>query len=786
MDLKNILFILTLFVVSMVSAQKSTLSGTITSKGENIPYAFVYVKGGTEGTNSDENGNYKLEIKSGENIVIEVSSQGFRKISKKISIKKNENRTINFKLVEDMLGLNEVVVSATRNRVEKHKTAVVVSTIKPRLLNATQSISLAEGLSFAPGVRVETNCQNCGFTQVRLNGLEGGYTQILLNSRPVFTSLIGVYGLEQIPTNIIEKVEVVRSGGSALFGSNAIAGTVNVITKDPILNTWEIGSSLASIDGKALDRLLTFNSSVVADDLKSGFTLYGNYRNRDAYDADGDGFTELITIRNNTVGAKAFLKPNDRSRISINLNSIKEYRRGGNKLDLAPQFTDITEELDHDTFIGGAEYEINSKDLTNKFQVYTSVSNTLRKSYYGGLGGSTQRQDSITANNAFGNTDDFAWVNGIQNTKRLSNNDVLTVGAEINTTNTKDAIAGYNRLIDQSVNSLGAYAQYEWNPTEKFTALIGGRLDNVSVKGDYSIGGINRSIDINQTAFSPRLTLSYLLSDALKFRGGYSRGFRAPQAFNEDLHISSVGGEPLFVILSDDLKTEFSNAYTASFNYSKTINLTQMNFLVEGFYTTIENAFTQVSTGAVLDNGSILEEVRNGSSVSVYGSNFELGISPNTKWQFQLGGTLQKAMYNEAQILFESDGTPGENDILIDEFTRTPNFYGYFNTSYMPNKKFNVDVTGTYTGSMIVPLVISDNGFLQLNEVDPFFDMNIKLESHIDFNDSFMMTVSGGVKNIFNSYQDDFSTGPTRDSDYVYGPIAPRTFFVGIKFGRFH
>jgi outer membrane receptor for ferrienterochelin and colicins len=272
--MKIMSLILTVFTIGIVSAQKSTLSGTITSEEENVPYAFVYVKGGTEGTSSDIDGKYTLEVTSGENIVIEVSSQGFRRTSKIISAKENENSKLNFELIEDMLGLNEIVVSATRNRVEKHKTAVVVSTISPRLLNATQSISLADGLNFAPGVRVETNCQNCGFTQVRLNGLDGGYTQILLNSRAVFTSLIGVYGLEQIPTNIIEKVEVVRSGGSALFGSNAIAGTVNIITKDPILNTWEIGTNLAFIDGEAVDRVLTFNSSVVADDLKSGFTLY--------------------------------------------------------------------------------------------------------------------------------------------------------------------------------------------------------------------------------------------------------------------------------------------------------------------------------------------------------------------------------------------------------------------------------------------------------------------------------------------------------------------------------
>lgn len=774
-----------LFLQITYAAFSQTISGKITADHKPVPFASVYVKGGTDGVTANEEGYYELTIPTGK-AIIEVSSQGYRKTSKEVILKSNEKIEINFTLYEDVLGLDEVVISATRNRVERKETPVIVSTIKPRLLTATQSASMADGLNYAPGVRVETNCQNCGFTQVRLNGLDGGYTQVLLNSRPVFTSLIGVYGLEQIPTNIIERIEVVRSGGSALYGSSAIAGTVNVITKDPVLNTWEIGSNFALIDGKTLDRTLTFNTSLVGDDLKSGISLFGMNRDRESFDANGDGFTELVKLKNTTVGAKAFVKPTDKSRISVNLNSIKEYRRGGDKLNLAPQFTDITEELDHDTFIGGADYEVYSKDDSSKFQIYTSASYTDRGSYYGGLGGGRTAQDSILANNAFGTTKDLAWVNGLQFTKSLKNKDVFTVGAEYNFTSTKDEIAGYNRLVDQSVKSLGVYGQYEWKPSDKFTALVGVRLDNVNVDGSYAIATIARNADVSQTTLSPRLTISYQFTDALKFRGGYARGFRAPQAFNEDVHISSVGGEPQFVILSENLKTEFSNAYTGSLNYSKNINLLQLDFLLEGFYTTLENPFTLVSTGSTLSNGSIVEEVRNGSGAKVYGTNFEFGVSPNPKWQFQLGGTLQASKYDEPQVLFETDGTPGESDIIVDEFVRNPNFYGYLNTAWIPSEKFNVDLTGTYTGGMTVPKVISDTGFLQLNEVESFFDLNLKLESHIDFNDNFMTTISLGVKNMFNAYQDDFDTGATRDSDYIYGPNAPRTFFIGIKFGKFH
>ncbi|MEM9362652.1 MAG: TonB-dependent receptor [Bacteroidota bacterium] len=781
---KNTLLVFILGIGLHLNAQEITLSGKVTANtNEAVPYASVYVENKNIGTTTDENGQYELKVPES-TLRLVVQSQGYRTQKKEINAQNNQQ--IDFVLIKDLLGLDEVVVSATRNRVEKRSAPVVVSTLKPRLLTATQSITLADGLNFSPGVRVETNCQNCGFTQVRLNGLDGGYTQILLNSRPIFTSLLGVYGLEQIPTNIIERVEVVRSGGSALYGSNAIAGTVNILTKDPVLNTWEIGSNFALIDGNTFDRIVNFNSSLVADDLKSGVTLFGTYRNRDAYDANDDGFTELVELRNTTVGAKAFLRPTDRSRISVNLNSIREYRRGGDRLDLAPQFTDITEELDHDTFIGGVDYEVTSKDNSQKVQVYTSASYTNRDSFYGGLGGERTRQDSILANNAFGTTKDLAWVNGVQFTKSLKNNDVFTAGAEYNFNNTEDQIPGYNRLIDQSVVTLGGYAQYEWKPTDRFTALVGTRLDNVTVDGEYTVGGIERGVDLSQTTLSPRLTLSYRITEELRLRGGYARGFRAPQAFNEDLHISSVGGEPQFVILSDDLRTEFSNAFTGSLNYSKNIKLVQLDFLLEGFYTSLEDPFTQVSTGAVLENGSILEEVRNGSGATVFGTNFEFGVSPNPKWRFQLGGTLQKTEYDEPQILFETDGTPGESDISVDEFVRVPNLYGYVNTSWIPNKAFNVDVTSTYTGTMTVPRVISDTGFLELNEVNSFFDLNIKLESHFDFNDSFMVTVSGGVTNLFNSFQDDFEVGPTRDSDYIYGPSTPRSFFLGLKFGKLH
>jgi len=786
MSLNNYLKIAFLFITQLVLAQEqTTITGVITDGTAPVPFANIIVEGTTNGVAADENGSFEITL-SLEEATLVFKAVGFKTQRKAIQPKNFKNKPLTIELQEDLLGLEEVVVSATRNRISKKEAPVIVKVLSPKLFKATQSISLADGLNYQPGVRVETNCQNCGFTQVRLNGLEGQYTQILVNSRPVFSALNGVYGLEQIPVSIIDRVEVVRSGGSALFGSNAIAGTVNVITKEPVNNSWEVNSNLGLIDGKTADRTLNMNTSIVSEDLSTGVTLYGMYRDRDAFDANGDGFSEITKLTNHSFGSKAFYRPNDNSRIGLDFTAIKEYRRGGDRIELAPQFTDITEELDHNTIFTGVDYELYNDERTNNLSVYASVQHTDRKSYYGGLGGERTAADSIAANNAFGNTKDLALVSGAKFSHTFKNKDVLTSGVEYQLNDTEDVILGYNRVVDQQVNSFGLYSQYEWKPLKDFTTLLGARLDHISVDGYYTIQNIERTSEVSETVLSPRITLLYDITDELQFRGGYARGFRAPQAFNEDLHISSVGGEQRFAILSDDLKSEFSNAYTASLNLTKNFNKTQTSLLVEGFYTTLQNPFTLVSTGASLPNGAILEESRNGSGAYVAGTNVELTVSPSQDLYFQAGITYQKSIYKEDQVLFESDGTvPGENDVIISEFTRAPNLYGFFNANWVISEAFKMDLAASYTGSMIAPHVVSDSGFIALEETPQFIDVTPKVTYHFDLKDTFHVELSTGVQNVFNSYQDDFDRGPLRDSDYIYGPNRPRTFFFGIRFGDF-
>ncbi len=766
-----------------IKAQKSSLSGRVTADDVPVAFAYVFLEGTQLGSATDNEGSFIIQDIPSGTYTVKVKFVGHLTISEEIVMKAGQSQEKNFSLQEDILNLESVVISGSRYEQDRKNAPVIVSVIDNKLFNATQSLAISDGLNYQPGVRVETNCQNCGFTQVRLNGLEGAYSQILINSRPVFSALNNVYGLDQIPTNIVERVEVVRSGGSALFGSNAIAGTINIITKDPVENTWEIRSNTALIAGDAIDQTFNLNGSIVNEDLTSGVTIYGMSRNRDSWDANGDGFTELVKLENTVLGAKAFFKPGDNSKITVDLSALEEFRRGGDRLDLAPHFTDITEELDHNTFFGGINYEMWTQDDKNKFSFYASTQNTTRDSYYGGLGGGRTPADSALAINAYGLTEDLAVVAGVQYNRYFDSGNVLTLGVENQIYDTQDEIAGYGRLVDQRVNTTGFFAQYEWKVNSRFTALLGGRYDASSIEGAYSVLNIDRAADVDVGVFSPRATLLYQINDNLRFRGGYARGFRAPQAFNEDLHISSAGGDQVFVLLSDDLDKETSDAFTGSLNYTRSLGLAQINFLIEGFYTQLHNPFTQVSRGDIGD--IILEEVVNGEGATVSGVNFEAGYSPSGKFAFQLGGTAQQTNYEETQVIFEPENA-GENAITVDEFVRTPDLYGYFTSNYNLSDAFKIDFTGTYTGSMIVPRVVGANGSPDLLNSDAFFDANLRLSYHFDISEDFHLELSGGFRNIFNSYQPEFDSGPERDSDFIYGPATPRSVFFSIKIGNLH
>jgi outer membrane receptor for ferrienterochelin and colicins len=751
---KIILFVIILLINCGIFAQKNDalIAGHVVSGGEHLIGATVVVKGTNIGVITDKTGHFKISGLSEGKHLLKASYVGYKTRETEILAISGKTTEVNFNLVEDNLQLETVVVSANRDEISRKDAPVVVNVLSSKTLDATNSLNLADGFSFQPGMRLETNCQNCGFQQVRINGLEGPYSLVLIDSRPVFTALNSVYGIEQIPSNMIDRIEVVRGGGSALYGSNAIGGTINVLTKIPLSNSYQVASNFSFIDSKVMDNTITANASIVSDDLNSGIYLFGAFRDRQHYDSDGDGFSEIGKIDNHTIGFKSYYKPSSAGKISLEYHTLREFRRGGNKFDLQPHESDITEQVQHLINSGSVEYSY----LTtySNFSTYFSLQHIDRKSYYG-----TQHDP-----NAYGATTDFTSIAGIQYAKMLEkfifSPATVTTGIEYQYDRLEDRTPGYNREINQEVKLAGAYFQSEWE-LDNFRYLIGARLDKHNLIGNAIL--------------SPRTTLLYKFTDEIQSRLTYAKGYRAPQAFDEDLHITAVGGEVILIRLAKDLKTESSNSISASLDLYPYIFNGQANILFEGFYTSLNDVFILNEIGTDSEGNKIVER-QNGSGAEVYGVNCEAKFAPIKELNLQLGITFQRSLYLEPQQWSDDAGVS-----LTRQMPRTPDLYGYFTLSFSPSNKIDLSLSGVYTGQMYVPHF---SGYIAsdiMEKSKKFLELNFKAAYTFAFSGEQDVQVNAGIQNILNSYQDDFDKGVYRDAGYIYGPSRPRTLFVGFK-----
>jgi outer membrane receptor for ferrienterochelin and colicins len=791
----------------------NTIYGDVTSDGTSLPFINVYVSGTTIGTTTDNNGQFTLnQIPEGK-ITVVAQGVGFKAKSVVLENASPEPIEVNFQLEEDVLNLEGVVVTADRNATSRLEAPVIVNALTPKLFESTQAINVADVLDLTPGLRMECNCSNCGFTQVRMNGMDGSYSQILMNSRPVFSGLAGVYGLELIPTNMIERVEVVRCGGSALFGGNAIAGTVNIITQDPVNNGFSIDTRYGVIgigneEGTtpANDFVLTANGSMVTEDRKAGMFLYGLSRKRDSFDENGDDFSEMVEMNNLTVGLSGFIKPSNRTKLTLDLYRIEEFRRGGNMLDYLPHEADIAEMVEHSISGINLSFDLftNAKKL-DRLTFYAAGQGVDRSSYYGA------QQDP----DAYGATNDLTTSIGGQYFWDLEGLGSLILGVDNNSNRLEDTKLASNgnpneTIVDQFVNTLGSFAQFDLLlDNVKFS--MGLRHDNYLIR-DLEKDPDQRQDDVAGNVFAPRATILWDIAPTIQFRMGYAKGYRAPQIFDEDLHIEASASKRIIHVNSSGLKQETSHSLSSSFTFINNIGGTMTEFLAEAFYTKLIDPFAYEYHSA--DSNYTYTQVRKNAEDGAFvtGINLEFKAAFPKLVSLSTGFTFQKSLYDSPQLWGE-----GEESVSR-EFMRSPSSYGYLNVDWRFTKKITASLNSTYTGSMLVPHLglspISDremelinNGQMghideerqhevetilrgdviggeRLERSEQFLIFGLRVAYDFTLSDEMKLQVYGGVQNIFNQSQKYHDRGVYRDAGYIYGPCRPRTINLGIKIGN--
>jgi outer membrane receptor for ferrienterochelin and colicins len=335
----------------------------------------------------------------------------------------------------------------------------------------------------------------------------------------------------------------------------------------------------------------------------------------------------------------------------------------------------------------------------------------------------------------------------------------FTVGAEYSFNDLNDHSIGFDRKIMQTVRTAGVYLQNEWQ-SEKVNFVVGGRFDKHNM--------------MEKIIFSPRANLRYSPIEDIGLRVSYSSGYRAPQAFDEDLHIDAVNNQSSIIVLDENLRPEYSHSFSASADLYHNFGKLQTNLLVEGFYTILDDVFALAKTGEN-EEGYILQTRYNAAGAEVKGLTAELKLGIPKAFEWQMGYTFQRSRYDEPEEW-------SENVEPQRRMFRTPDHYAYFTASADITERFKASIFGNYTGRMLVQ---HNAGYIEndRDELTPqFFDAGMKLSYTFSLSDTINLEINGGVKNIFDSYQDDIDRGPFRDSVYVYGPMLPRTYFFGLKF----
>ena len=720
---------------------------------EHIPFVTITVKDTTIGLVADASGHFFLKnLPVGEHTIV-AEAIGLETVEQTVRMEAGKTIELNFEMTDATHTMDEVVVSATRNETNKKATATIVNVASAKLFDTTGSNNLAESMALQPGLRVENTCGNCGAVQLRINGLDGQYSQILLDSSPIFSSLAGVYGLEQLPVAMIERVEVIRGGGSALFGSNAIGGVVNIITKEPLRNSLQLGHTTNIMESGDAEFNTSLNGSFVSDDRRAGVYLFGMVKDRDAYDRNDDGFTDLTSMLSRTLGFRGYYKTSAHSKLTAEYHNISEFRRGGDNIDLPPHMAEIAEQVDHNINGGSLRWNYFSPNSRHFVNLYTSAQGIGRDSYYG-----TGKDP-----NAYGETKDFTLVAGAQYSyvfeKCLFLPAQFTVGFEYSYNDLNDHSMGFSRTIEQTVRTAGLYLQNEWQ-SEKVNFVIGGRLDKHNM--------------MEKVIFSPRANLRYSPHENVGLRVSYSSGYRAPQAFDEDLHIDAVNNQSSIIELDPNLKPEYSHSFSASADLYHNFGTLQANLLIEGFYTMLDDVFALAKTGEN-EEGYIIQTRYNASGAKVRGLNAELKLGIPDVFEFQAGYTFQRSHYNEPEEW-------SDNVEAVRRMFRTPDHYAYFTASANLTRKFKASLFGNYTGQMLVQ---HNAGYIEADrsELTPsFWDLGLKLSYNFQLTNTIGLEINGGVKNFLDSYQNDIDRGAFRDSVYIFGPMMPRTFFLGVKF----
>lgn len=746
--MKYILFLFS-FIPTFLNAQEVKMTGVIQSKeGENVSFANIYESRSKSGSTANFNGEFELNLPKGK-VDLRISAVGY--FQDNITFNLNVDTTIIFKMHTQKELLEEVVVSGTLTEMLKKESPIPVEVYSANYLAKVPSPGIFEATQNINGVRPQINCAVCNTGDIHINGMEGPYTMVTIDGMPIVGGLSTVYGLQGIPPSLLDRVEVVKGPASTLYGSEAVAGLVNVITKDvESASSAAFESSITSWQEAQVDVHAKYR-------IKNVKAIVGiNYYNYSKpIDKNGDNFTDL-TLKDRISIFNKWKFTRKKNRLATLLFRYLSEDRWGGEMQYRESFRGGDS-------IYGESINTNRFEVIGNYQLPTKPSIMFNASY------SFHDQDSYYGTLPYFAQQHIGYGQLVWNEKINTKHKMiagLTLRINYFDDNTVATQMGDSLEIMNNPDNWflpGVFVQDNIKCNEKNTILVGGRYDYHQKHGNILTPRLNWKIDPDKNQ---------------EIRLGYGSGFRVVNIFTED-HAALTGARK--VVLPEDLKPERS--HNVNMNYVVRMN-TRFSFItLDGsiFYTYFSN---KIIPDYNTDDDKIIYSNLDGYAVS-------RGVSLNFRFLFEIplrinvGATLLDVFSVNTQQGIEEK----QIQLFAEKYT------GTWSASYQFSRaKLSIDYTGSLYGPMKLPLVEND---FRAEYSSPFSLQNIKISKEVGKR----LSVNMGVRNLvnftppsnsilrandpFDKSANDPVTNPngyTFDPTYVYSSFQGRTYFVGLKY----
>lgn len=793
--MKYRLIIFILLCITLVIHPQNKEDGTVVGRvldaknKEPMVGVNVYLENTGYGSSTNIDGNYSIQnVPPGKYNLI-VSYVGYKKFEKKIEINGEKVIHIDVELEYSLLEGEEIVVTATRTPKVIKDVPIRTQIITPLEFKKNEAKTVYEALEYTPGIRVEQQCSNCNFSILRVEGLEGGYASTLIDGQPIFTGLAGVYGLQQIQTGNIEQIEVVKGSGSALYGSDAIGGVVNVILKEPTpipeynfgINIGNFGSKYFYVNGSQRKGNIGVVFSAQKDiedeiDVSGGETFPFK-------DTGKDNFTDRVERNNLGVSLKTywFNPAGENSRLTLSSRVISEYRRGGNLTTWDDPFDPDSEHIRTKRYEAGFGFK---KEFTkNKFEIDYMYVDHYRNATNGAAwdkaieGGMVDENLNFT-DEGLSYIDDYGFntfrtnwypkpfivqeklhIGDIRYSQFIGETHQLLAGIQYRKSNMNQDING--EVSDKNADDMGIYLQSDLSLAKTLEVIAGLRYD--MHKSEDNLTGA----DYDKKVFNPRFAVRWSPKTDLTIRMNIGTGYRVPYLFAEDLHLCASAPR---MYKGPDLEPERS----LSFSLGADIYKVEHRIGLSVFRTNIQDKVEFISP----DDGDVPEgyDYKWSNVGDAYTQGFEItysGLAFEDVLEYSFNIVYTDARFEELRYTQETYPTDNDGWKNSDRIPRSPSLTGNTSFGFNLQNGWQIFTNFNYTGSMYIDHVPGDDAEqLIIEKTDPFVLINAKVSKKINQRLSIFL----GAKNLFDYTQ------PTRDNSdaaYMYAPLYGRIVYSG-------